>query len=287
MAESPFRERRLSADEVRRVVRRATNLAHRRAPGDVAGEALTVAELEERLMALGISRDVVHSALEERVSAPITPGADGTARVEREIEIVGVLHPEDFEDLAELIGRVVRLPGRASAVGNKLTWTPSGVLTEPTLTVHSKDGVTRVRYVETLINSGQATIGFGVLAGFGGMVAGSMSGVAGVAIAKSLEISKATGGPAVLALSAVIGVVVAVGSFAGLRRAAARRAHSRTLFADEVLNQIGDAVGAAVAARAPKARIAASALTSPAHVAQDEGEQEPAPDSDVERRQQR
>jgi hypothetical protein len=263
MSDTPFRERRIPPDEVQRIVKRAADLSLLNPADNERGEALTKAELEQRLADLGISPDVAQRAMEPP-PGEVSRGPDGWIRVQRELELDGMLSPDHFEQIAEVIQAAMKMPGRISAVGNKLVWTPSGLASEPSVTVHAKDGVTTIRYVETLANRGQMTIGFGTLASLGGLLGGAVSTSAGVGIAKALEISKSTGAPLVLAIGALMGVATAVGSFVGLRRLVAKRQQTRSAFADELLAHVGAAVNAAMQKTRVKARIETSEETSSA-----------------------
>lgn len=270
----PFRARRIPPDEVRRIVRRASDLAAIDAAAQDAGPPLTEAELSQKLTELGISKEIV-----DRAMKPIEPSAqeagDGAVRVVREIEIEGMLPPERHEEIADVISAAMKMQGRVSAVGNKLTWVPSGILTEPTMTVHSKDGRTRIRYVETISNRGQATLGFATLGGFAGIIAGGLGMGGAVAIAKAAEITSAQGGPAVIAASVAIGVGAAVASFFGLRKAAKSRAEARAAFAEEVVARVVTAARNAIADE-KKARVAPSLRVEAADAGEAEREAEAA-----------
>jgi hypothetical protein len=261
MSDQPFRERRIPPEEVQRVVQRALELAAKDAKS-TEGKALTGAELEARLHELGVSPEIARIALEPKAT-PIVPAAGGVIRVEREVELEGALSPEHFERIADAIQVVMKMPGRVSAVGNKLTWTPGGAMLEPSVTVHAKDGRTVIRYFETLGNSGQLKVGFGVLSGIAALGSGTTVTLAGVAIAKAADVSKASGVPLVLGLGALFAVTTAIGSFLALRRSFARRSEGRSRFADEVVVRVAREVEASLAVKAPKTRIDASNVTQP------------------------
>jgi hypothetical protein len=269
---------------VQRVVKRAAELAMISPAADQAGTALTAAELEQRLAELGIPSEIAKRAMEPAAPA-VAPSADGAIRVVREIEIDGMVPAERFEEIADAIASAMKMAGRTSAVGNKLTWTPGGMLLEPSLTVHSKNGRTLVRYVETLANRGQTLIGFGTLAGFAGMIVGTMSSVAGVAIAKGAEISAAQGGPVVLGTGVALGLAAAVGSFIGLKRMLAHRSEVRSRFAEEVLNQVGKAVRECAVSSPTRTRVEAATPGEVVHErdAQAEAEAEAATEAELAR----
>ncbi len=251
VADSPFRERRLSPEEIQRVVKRAAELANTDPTSDVGGP-LTADELETRLAELGIPKDVARRAMQPVPPAP-APSADGATRVEREAVIEGMVDPARFDEIADAIASVMKSEGRTSAVGNKLTWTPGGVLMEPAITVQAKDGQTRIRYVETLANRGQVLLGFGTLAGLSGLIGGGMGG----AIVQAA--SGAHGGPMVATAAVMLGAGAAVASFLGLKRLVARRATTRAALAEQVLAHVGAAVHASLARAQVKARVELSA----------------------------
>jgi hypothetical protein len=255
MADSPFREHRVPPEEVQRILKRAAELALVEPSKANAGRALTGAEIEQHLRELGISEDVARRAMEPAPGA-VPRAPDGAIRVEREMQIEGMLSPEDFERIAELIAaKMSPLPGRTSAVGNKLTWSPTGLMVEPNVTVHSKDGHTTIRYVETLANRGQMTVGFATLSGFGGLFAGAVGTSAGVAIAKAAELSAASGAPVVFGTGILLGIGAAIGSFFGLKRAVANRATKRAAFADALLAEVALAVKERIEASPIRARV--------------------------------
>lgn len=257
MPDSPFRERRILPDEVQRIVKRAAELAATD-PAKGGVEALTPAELEERLTRLGISRESARRAIDGATSAP-APSPDGVIRVVREEITSGMVPPGRQEEIADAISAAMRMPGRVSAVGNRLTWSPEGRSADPAVTVHSKGGETSVRFVETLGSHGQTTIGFRVLGAFVGFLVGVFAtGIAAV-VAKAAAMTGRQGMPIALAFGVVLGIVGAIASFAALRRSFARRARARAAFADEVIACVlvavrqaaeAGAVGAAAGVRA-------------------------------------
>lgn len=253
MSDQPFRERRIPPEEVQRILQRALELAAMDSTVS-AGKALTGAELEARLYEIGISPDIARRALESR-PASVAPSSDGIVRVEREIELDGMLSPDQFEAIADSIQAVMKTPGRISAVGNKLTWTPGGAWLEPSVTVHAKDGQTSIRYVEALANRGQQKVAFGVLAGLAALGTGTTASLAGVAIAKAADVSAASGAPIVLGTATLLGIAAAIGSLLGLKRSFARRLESRSRFADEVVISVSAAVKASLAASAARVRV--------------------------------
>lgn len=257
VADSPFRERRLSPEEVQKVLKRAAELSLVEPATATSTQALTGAELEARLRELGISESVARRAMQPTPSAVPVTANDRAIRVERVVQVEGMLGPEHFEKLADHISARMSMPGRTSAVGNKLTWSPAGLLLEPSVTVHSRDGYTVIRYVETLANRGQMVVGFGTLAGLSGLLAGALGTSAGVALSKAMEVSSQSGAPMVLGAGILVGVGAAIGSFFGLRRAVARRAERRAAFADALLSELAETVRANLDTTAIKARVEA------------------------------
>ena len=244
MSSDPFRERIIAPEEVRRIIKNAADLA---AIAPVSSEGLTETQLLDRLTALGISTDVARRAIDgSSLRPPVT--ADGITRVVREVELEGMVSPEKHEEIADAISQAMRMQGRVSVVGNKLTWTPNDRRTEPSVTIHVKDGRTAIRYVETLANSGQLTFGFGTLAGLAGLLSGALATVALVALCKALDITRAAGATWVVMGSVIVGIVGALTSFVGLRRAFARRARTRAVAADEVIAHVATVTRAAIPA---------------------------------------
>ncbi len=266
MSDSPFRERRISADEARRVVKRAAELAAIEPQADV-GQALTVAELEERLADLGIGPEITRRAMQAG-GAPPKPSPDGALRVERELVVDGELAPERFDAITDTVAAAMKIPGRMSAVGSTLTWTPAGPLIEPKLTIRSEDGQTRIRYVETVANAGQQVFGFGALSAMSGLFTGLLGAFIAAFVAKGVDIGVTSAKPAVLAVGCVVGVAMAIATFIGFKRLLAQRAERRGTFADDALLQVGQAVRAAGAAKPTKARVAANAADTELEVAE-------------------
>ncbi len=257
MSGAPFRERQLAPDEVRRIVKRAMELAMVDSAEAEGSSAMTEAELARRLSELGVPAEIAARAMEAPLRAA-EPAADGATRIVREVDIEGVVTTERHEDIADAISAAMKQPGRVSVVGNKLSWVPGGLLTEPAVTVHSKNGRTRILYVETLANRGQQTIGFATLALFAGLFAGALSSVPLIVIAKAMAIGPREGGPAVFAISALVALVAAIAIMVGLRRVTARRAETRSAFADEVIAHVATATRAAATSE-PRLRIKAEA----------------------------
>ncbi|MFO0567922.1 MAG: hypothetical protein U0263_19845 [Polyangiaceae bacterium] len=257
VSEPPFRERRIPPDEVHRIVKRATELSAGNLAAENPARALTREELEQHLHELGMSETVVKRAFSPPPE-PVQPAADGVLRVVREVELEGMLSSDHFEELAELISSRMGMPGNVSVVGNRLTWSPSGALIEPAVTVHAKNGRTKIRYVETLANRTQMRIGFGTLGGFAGMIAGSGALVAGVAIAKAAGVTGPSGNPTAIALvaaSVAVGLAAAIGSFVGLKRVVARRGVTRSQFADDLVAVLESRVRAQLASTPARVRV--------------------------------
>ena len=240
------------------MVKRAAELAAIEPQGDV-GQALTVAELEERLADLGIAPEVTRRAMQPG-GAPPKPSPDGALRVERELVADGQLAPERFDAITDTVAAAMKIPGRMSAVGSTLTWTPAGPLIEPKLTIRSEDGRTRIHYVETIANAGQQVFGFGALSAMRRIVHWLArrfpGGIRGQERRYRSDFSQARRARRRLRpLASRWRLPLSSAS----KRLVVKRAEKRGAFADDVLLQVGQAVRAAVAPKPIKARVAADA----------------------------
>jgi hypothetical protein len=184
------------------------------------------------------------------------PSAGATTRVVREEEIDGMVPPDRHEQIADAIAAAMGMPGRSSAVGNRLTWVPGGIQMEPAVTVHSKDGRTRVRFAESLANRGQQIVAFATLGGIAGLIGGGIAVDIAGKIARGAGMAAAQAGPIGLAVGVVMGCAAALVAIAALRRAFARRARNRNAFADAAVAQVVAAVRAAAVTGDTRTRIA-------------------------------
>lgn len=153
MSESPFRERRFSPVEVRRLVKRAAEIAARPSAGDATGSALTAREIEERAAELGIPPAALRLAVEETES----PGVDSAStpgRVVVEEELDGAATNEQILDV---IRDETRDTGTVEVVdGDTLTWRPTmprsrrGSTLSLSVRIRREDGRTYVRIEDRL-----------------------------------------------------------------------------------------------------------------------------------------
>jgi hypothetical protein len=223
----PFRVRRIPADEVRRVVRRAADLAER-SPHE--GESLTEHELATRLGDLGFPAHAVKQAIASPATGQIIVER-GVRRIVELCEIDGEVPAAAHESVAEAIGATMGEAGRTQVVGKKLVWSAARRNTDLSVTVHSRDGRTRVRVEESLGAKWQSLIGggtFAVLASLmGGAIAADASG------SKSLIIAMA--------------LAFGVGVFFSFGRLVQRHGASRSRTLEHALGQVVTAVRASIA----------------------------------------
>jgi hypothetical protein len=177
-----------------------------------------------------------------------------TGLLERDVVIEAALAAEHFEEVAEVIASVMKMEGQTSAVGNKLTWTPGGNVRQPSITVHVKDGATRIRYVEQLPTPVQAGISFATLGTIAGLMATGAGTMGGVAIAKALEIGATEGSPAVFGIAGLLGIGAAISSFLALWQHRKKHRARRAMVADELVARLAALVRERAEA-VPKARV--------------------------------
>jgi hypothetical protein len=177
----PFREARLEPAEVRRILRRAAELAETDGETAAVERPLARAELEELAAGLGIPRTAVARAIDGGEDAAPTPAPrrgnaflGGPTHILVEADVDGEPSDADREELVEIIERVLGENGTsASAVGKTFTWrlAPAGNRgRDVSVRLRSRDGRTRVVVEERLAR--QATglfVGLGVGAGVGPM----------------------------------------------------------------------------------------------------------------------
>lgn len=231
MAGTPFRERRVSPEETRRIVARAIALGGRGADANTDAPALTEAELAQRLSELGLSEDVIERAMMSSVEEAPAPAA-GAIQVVHEKRFEGMIPAAQHEALAEAMSSAMGTRGRVEVVGQKLTRTPGGVLQEPILTVRSRDGHTDLRVEETLANRGQRAIASATMAALSALFAFSPA----LALARML-----TGGSDSPLAAAVVVAFLAMAMGASLwlvRKMFARRLETRTAFLGDALTKV-------------------------------------------------
>lgn len=284
MSSSPFRTRRVSQAETRRILKRAAELADLDRSTANEGETFTEAELAQRLTALGLPDDAIRRAMGDPESVTPVSNVEAT-RVVREEEIDGMLPVDRHEIVADTISAAMQLPGRVEVVGNKLKWT-MGLSMDTSVTVHSREGRTLVRIEETLANKGQLIVGGITVAAF----AGIFGMVPGIAIAKILGDSAGNATRSIV-LIAAFAIACALAAVVGLRRMFRRRVRNRTSAIGEAMDRISTVVRNEVVRKEPirqevvpvakKARIAAPKPEARAPIAE-EFEVDAAAESDAE-----
>jgi len=175
MESSPFRERRFPPSEVRRILRRAADLAEHDAGTRAAERPLTQEEIERLGGELGLPATAIREALRDDAEPERAEegAAYGPRRIVFEDQIEGELPASRQEDVIDAITTIMGDAGRAQIVGRTLTWTPTPIANNQqralTITVRARDGRTRVRVDENLeqIYLG-LTFGIGFGLGLGG-----------------------------------------------------------------------------------------------------------------------
>jgi hypothetical protein len=243
--QSPFRERRLPPEEVQRIARRAAALASTRSP---VGEALTVAELNQRLAELGIPEDAARLALAPGGPPPVL-NTDGSMTVERRLVIEGEVDPARFDVIADAIASAMGTEGLTSATRTQLTWTPNATRTHPRITVRTKGGRTRIRYLEYLELSHWKRRQLAKLAGMGGLAAGAL-----VMFTVAALFGEATAAPLFL-LALLAPIASAAATPKALNHALRRRGEARATVAEQVLSHAAAATRACIASKQIKKRV--------------------------------
>jgi hypothetical protein len=181
---SPFRDRRFGADEVRRILRRAAELADRDPDTSNVERALTRDEIERAAGELGLPRSAVARAIETAggdapTAQPDSPLLGAPTRLVFEAEVEGEPSEADREDLLEEIRNEMGQTGAFESIGGTLIWKLSpdyrGRGRELSVRLRSRDGRTKIVVDERLVR--QATglfVGLGVgggLSPMGGYIA--------------------------------------------------------------------------------------------------------------------
>lgn len=226
---SAFRERRLPPTEVRRILRRAAEIAETDPETDAAERALTQDELERHGAELGLPA----SAIRRAVSAPLGPDPSGERPwleprdVLLEQEIAGEVSADRHEEIVEAIRAAVGVEGRTEVVGKTLSfYLPRAVA--PLITIRSKDGATRVRVTERL-NGAAALAGLSTFA--------ALASLMGVGVGMDVMRSALAAG--------VIGAVVMLCGVFASSLVAARGIRRREAWLEHVMERAGAAVSAA------------------------------------------
>lgn len=188
MEGSPFRDRRFSAGDVRRILRRAAALAEQDEGTRAAERPLTQEEIERLGGELGLPAAAIRGAMRgdaepERAEKP----AEGDGRIFFEGEIEGELPASQHEDVIDAISAAVGDTGRAQTTDRTLTWTPTPLAANSqralTVTVRARNGKTRVRIDERLspsyfqlllVYGGGLLLGAGASVGLHGFAVGAL-----------------------------------------------------------------------------------------------------------------
>jgi hypothetical protein len=178
MKRSPFRERRFAPAEVRRILRRALDLAERDPATTDAETPLTAHEIARFGEELGLPASAVHKAIkghaEEGVAEDVEPPQTKKQRIVLETEIEGEIDPAEFEEIVDSIASAMGDRGRVQVLGRTLSWTPSpamggGQTRMLEISVRARRGKTRVRVDENLRQTYLGLyVGLGVGMGVGG-----------------------------------------------------------------------------------------------------------------------
>jgi hypothetical protein len=176
----PFREARLEPAEVRRILRRASELADADAETAAVERPLARTEVEALAEQLGIPKTAVARAIEGGEDAKKNDAPKGNwfigapTRILFEADLAGEPSSEEREELAEAIERALgQSGGTASEVGRTFTWrlVPSaGRGRDVTIRMRTKDGRTHLVVEERLTQLATGLfVGIGVGAGVGPM----------------------------------------------------------------------------------------------------------------------
>lgn len=175
----PFRQRRLPPAEVRRVLRRAIELAEKDSEIQATEQSFSEDELARLAGEIGIPKNSLQQAAREDSPLETIP-AEGAwlgfpLRTLLEEELDGEITADSHEDLVDAIQVVMGDAGRVQIVGKTLTWTPtvtpSGSSRQLTVTVRARNGRTSVRVDELHRNLAAGLfLGLGFGLGFGGSI---------------------------------------------------------------------------------------------------------------------
>jgi hypothetical protein len=250
---STFRERPLPPAEVRRILRRAAEIAETDPETGTVERALTQDELTRKAAELGLPA----SAVERAIAAPaaLDSSSDGPwlspRMVVLEHEIAGELPSERHEEVIDAIRAAAGSDGRTEVLGKTLTWS-IGPQAKPLVTIRSKDGRTLVRVEEPLRGAWQLTA-FAVLGLFPSLVTG----------ATAMDASRS------VTLSMAVGAVTMVGVLIASTLLVRRNVRRREAFLHRVMERATLAVSSAVeapgAARVRIAKTAGAAEESAQH----------------------
>ncbi len=193
----PFREQRLDPRAVRRILKKAAELADKDPNAASDGRALTREELERGAADLGLPASAVAEAMradDETADAPRPQEHNwfigAPVRIVLDEEVPGEPTEEEREDILEEIHAVLGAGGTAERIGKTLVWNMSpgyrGRGRNLSVRIRSRNGKTRIVIEENLTNTATGLfVGLGVGGGIGPMggyiVAIIKLGVIGVA----------------------------------------------------------------------------------------------------------
>lgn len=173
----PFREQRFSPAEVRRIVRRAAQLADSDAEARNTEKSLSRTELESLFEQLGLPASSVARALGGDIAPEPASQADrggfvgAPTRIVFEVEVDGEPSDEDLEDLVAEIRAETHASGIFEKIGRTFSWRLDAIPGRSReLTVHARSRKGRTRVVVEELLSRQAVglfVGLGVGGGVG------------------------------------------------------------------------------------------------------------------------
>jgi hypothetical protein len=179
----PFREQRFSAKDVRRIVRRAADLAEHDAATASVERSLTREELERAALELGLPASAVARAASPDEGAEVddekaaerrkhSAFIGAPTRLVLEAEVEGEPGESDREDLVEDIRDVIGETGSVERVGKTMVWKLDpgyrGQGRELSVRLRSRHGRTRIVVEERLARAATGLfVGLGVGGGIG------------------------------------------------------------------------------------------------------------------------
>jgi hypothetical protein len=217
-------DRRLSDEEVRFVLRRATEIDEQRSLPEVVGRSLTLAELQEVAGEVGIRAESVQAAIAELDAQPGEEPRSwlGPATSWNEVRAVGgALSDADQRALVRIIERRLKMSGSLSDALGSVRWraTRSQLTTEVDFT--ASDVETFIKVHEHYPRAERALLQL-------------IPGAYGFVLAVSLAAPQGLSGLALAALSAA-GAVLAAGLGRGVWHLVARSSRRRVIrLADEL-----------------------------------------------------
>jgi hypothetical protein len=247
--ESPFRQRRLSPQEIRRLTALAARLAETDPNTRTAEVTLSVDELVRAGAALGLPESAmtraIASSAEDAPSAPTS--AIATRLVVHEHELSGELPPDAHEAIVETIEEVAGTAGRVQAVGRKITWTPPAAA-QPSLVILSRDGRTTLRVSEAV-----SGLPYLLVLPLGALPVMLVAVILTLALALSLQATHVAAG----VLAAAVACLTLAASVALGRRLGARQVARREAFLAKMAQRLVDETTRAIPPTLPpKQRIA-------------------------------